>query len=116
MLCELLEARGDCYQKFTSFQGNWQRCAVQGGQSSSKDWRNKLGAALSRVSQPGFIRMAQEPFENGVPSLGSSHPTPKLLCDFPPAEAAPLAYGLGYLISGTTAGLGNTVILLGWIC
>lgn len=81
-----------------------------------KPWRNKLGAALSRVSQPGVIRMAQEPFENGVPSLGSSHPTPKLLCDFPPAEAAPLAYGLGYLISGTTAGLGNTVILLGWIC
>lgn len=50
MLCELLEARGDCYQKFTSFQGNWQRCVVQGGQSSSKALEEQTGGC----SQQGF--------------------------------------------------------------
>lgn len=116
MLRELLEARGGCYQKFTSSRITGRGMWFREDNPALKHWRNKLGAALNRVSQPGVIRMAQEPLENGVPQLGQQPPPPKLLCDSPPAEAAPLAYGLGYLISGTTAGLGNTVILLGWIC
>lgn len=45
-----------------------------------KHWRNKLGAALNRVSQPGVIRMAQEPLENGVPQLGQQPPLPTSFC------------------------------------
>lgn len=74
MLCDLLEARGDCYQKFASSRVTGKGMWFREDSPAPKHWRNKLGAALSRVSQPGVIRMAQEPFENGVPQLGQQPP------------------------------------------